>query len=244
MSLPPSNRPDTPPSGCVDFGRSLAAPAPFIPTTTEATMGFVGRPLLCFAVTVLGCSAGLTPIGPASADVAPAETAPAATPRPDEGGSSAKSRAVHVVEARLHVGDELDLGAAGRSVGDQFVFSGSLTSTEGGEERVVGRIGGYCVITDLERNAGQCASTAVLPEGQITLEGEQAGLPVPVTVVNAITGGTGAFRRAHGQVMLRVLTPATWQLTFELSDVRPHRLEDGRGPAESPTPVRPTFPGK
>ncbi|MEY7974793.1 dirigent protein [Streptomyces pilosus] len=205
-------------------------------------MGLAGRPFIFFAVAVLGCSAGLTLIGPASADVVPPETAPAATPRPDD-GSSAKRRVIHV-EARLRVGEELDLGAVGRSVGDQFVFSGNLMSTEGREERLVGRIGGFCVITDLERNAGQCASTAVLPEGQITVQGEQAGIPVPVTVVNAVTGGTGEFRRAHGQVMQRVLTPATWQLTFELSDVRPHRPEDGRGPNGTPTPVRPSLPGK
>ncbi|MEV5935067.1 dirigent protein [Streptomyces sp. NPDC093250] len=205
-------------------------------------MGFAGRPFIFFAVAVLGCSAGLTLIGPASADVVPSETPPAAAPRPDD-GSSANSRAIHV-EARLNVGEELDLGAAGRSVGDQFVFSGNLTSTEGRKERVVGRIGGFCVITDLERNAGQCASTAVLPEGQITVQGQQVGIPAPVPVVNAITGGTGEFHRARGQVMQRVLTPATWQLTFELSDVRPHRPEDGRLPAEAPTPVRPSFPGK
>lgn len=205
-------------------------------------MGFAGRPFIFSAVAVLGCSAGLTLIGPASADVVPSQTAPAAAPRPDD-DSSAKSRTLHV-EARLLVGEELDLGAAGRSAGDQFVFSGNLTSTEGREERVVGRFGGFCVITDLERNAGQCASTAVLPEGQITVQGEQAGIPVPGPVVNAITGGTGEFHRAHGQVKQRALTPATWQLTFELSDVRPHRPQDGRGPAETPTPVRPPFPGK
>ncbi|MER6620960.1 dirigent protein [Streptomyces sp. NPDC000931] len=205
-------------------------------------MGFAGRPFMFFAVAVLGCSAGIALIGPASADVVPPETAPAAAPRPDD-GTSAKSRAIHV-EARLRVGEELDLGAAGRSVGDQFVFSGDLTSAEGDGESVIGRIGGFCVITDLERNAGQCASTAVLPEGQITVQGEQTGIPVPVPVVNAITGGTGEFRRAHGQVTQRVLTPATWQLTFELSGVRPHRTEDGRGPAEAPTPVHPSSPGK
>ncbi|MEV5457536.1 hypothetical protein AB0L17_04410 [Streptomyces cellulosae] len=148
------------------------------------------------------------------------------------------------MEARLSVGEELDLGAAGRSVGDQFVFGGDLTSTEGGEERVVGSIGGFCVITGLERNAGQCVSTAVLPEGQITVQGEQAGIPAPGPVVNAVTGGTGAFRRTHGQVTQRVLTPATWQLTFELLDVSPHRPEDRRGPDEASRPVRPSLPGK
>ncbi|KES02957.1 hypothetical protein BU52_33075 [Streptomyces toyocaensis] len=205
-------------------------------------MGFTGRPFIFLAVAVLSCSAGTILIDPASAGVVPSETAPAATPRPDD-GSSARSRTIHV-QARLHVGEELDLGAAGRSVGDQFVFSGDLTSSEGAEERVVGRISGFCVITDLERNAGQCASTAVLPEGQITVQGEQTGIPVPAPVVNAITGGTGEFGTAHGQLRQRVLTPATWQLTYQLSDVRPHRPEDGRSPAKEPTPAPPSRPGK
>ncbi|GAA0684102.1 dirigent protein [Streptomyces cellulosae] len=205
-------------------------------------MSFAGRHFTTLAIAGLGCCAGLTLIGPASADVVPPQTAPAAAPRPDN-DSSAKSRVIRV-EARLSVGEELDLGAAGRSVGDQFVFGGDLTSTEGGEERVVGSIDGFCVITGLERNAGQCASTAVLPEGQITVQGRQAGIPAPGPVVNAVTGGTGAFRRTHGQVTQRVLTPATWQLTFELLDVSPHRPEDRRGPDEASRPVRPSLPGK
>ncbi|MFI1420820.1 hypothetical protein ACH4VX_23125 [Streptomyces sp. NPDC020731] len=207
-------------------------------------MGLTGRPFIFLTAAVLGCSAGLALIGSATADVAPRKTSSAATPRPDD-GSSAKSRTIRV-EARLQVGEELDLGATGRSVGDQFVFSGNLMSAEGAEERLVGRIGGFCVITDPERNAGQCASTAVLPEGQITVQGEQAGIPVPGPAVNAITGGTGDFRKVRGQVTQRVLTPATWQLTFEVSDVQPHRTGDGRGPSETPMPMPmpPSHPGK
>lgn len=212
-------------------------------------MGFAGRPLTILAVAVLGGSAGLALTGSTSADVAPRKTdmapqrttATAATHPAD--GSSARSRALRL-EARLQVGEELDLGATGRSVGDQFVFSGDLVSTEGPEERSVGRFGGFCVITDLEPNAGQCSSTAVLPEGQITVQGEQAGIPAPSPVVNAITGGTGKFRTARGQVTQRVLTPATWHLTFEILDVRPHRTGDGRGPSDVPTPMPPSLPGK
>ncbi|WP_250290991.1 dirigent protein [Streptomyces atroolivaceus] len=211
-------------------------------------MGFAGRPFIFLAVAVLGGSAGLATLGSASADVVPQKSADVvpqkaaatAAAHPAD-GSSAKSRTIRV-EARLQVGEELDLGATGRGVGDQFVFSGDLASTGGAEERPVGRFGGFCVITDLERNAGQCSSTAVLPGGQITVQGEQAGIPVAKTVVNAITGGTGEFRKAHGQVTQRVLTPATWQLTFEILDVQPHRTRDGHMPSEAPMP--PSFPGK
>ncbi|MFI2380252.1 hypothetical protein ACH5AO_35225 [Streptomyces sp. NPDC018964] len=205
-------------------------------------MTFAGRSFMFFAVAVLGCSAGLTLIRSASADVTPRMTTSAAAVHTDH-DSSARSRTIRV-EARLRVGEELDLGATGRSAGDQFVFGGDLMSAEGSEERLVGRIDGFCVLTDLERNAGPCVSTAVLPEGQITLQGEQAGIPVPAPVVNAITGGTGAFREAHGQVTQRVLTPATWQLTFDVSDVRSPRTEGGRTPSEAPTPTPSSLPGK
>ncbi|GGK48230.1 hypothetical protein GCM10010094_05470 [Streptomyces flaveus] len=205
-------------------------------------MGFARRPFIFLAVAGLSGSAGLALIGSASAGVAPQKTAATAATHP-AGNSSAKSRTIRV-EARLQVGEELDLGATGRSVGDQFIFSGNLVSTEGPEERSVGRFGGFCVITDLERNAGQCSSTAVLPEGQITVQGEQAGIPVPSPVVNAIAGGTGEFRKARGQVTQRVLTPATWQLTFEVLDVQPRRTGDGHSPSEAPMPMPPSFPGK
>ncbi|MFH8452937.1 dirigent protein [Streptomyces fungicidicus] len=158
-------------------------------------------------------------------------------------GSLAKSRTIRL-EAQLRVGEEIDLGATGRSVGDQFVFSGNLMSAEGTEDRLVGRIGGFCVIDDLERNAGQCVSTAVLAGGRITIQGEQAGIPAPSPVVNAITGGTGEFREARGQVAQRVLTPATWRLTFEVSDVRSHQVGDARDAFDAPMPMPPSFPGK
>lgn len=239
-ALPPVNRPNASAASASD--EAWAALTLFIPANTEATMGFAGRPFIFLAAAVLGGSAGLALIGSASTDVVPLKTAETAATHPAD-VSSVKSRTIRV-EARLQVGEELDLGATGRSVGDQFVFNGNLVSTEGPEERFVGRFGGLCVVTDLERNAGQCSSTAVLPEGQVTVQGEQAGIPVPSPVANAITGGTGEFREARGQVTQRVLTSAAWQLTFEVFDVQPHRTGGGRSPSEVPMPVPPSFPGK
>lgn len=145
----------------------------------------------------------------------PAATAPPKAKPKTQPKTKPKTQVIHV-EANLRVGEELDLGAPGRSVGDQFVFSGNLLSTVPPEDRVVGRFGGFCVITDTTRNAGQCQLTAVLPQGQITVQGEQTGIPTPGATANAITGGTKKFREAHGQMRLRVLTPATWDLTFEV----------------------------
>jgi hypothetical protein len=125
------------------------------------------------------------------------------------------TRTIHVT-AQLLTGDEIDLGAPGRSVGDETVFSGLLFTTTDPARRV-GRFGGYCVLDDLARNAGQCAMTATLAGDQISVVGEQEAIPTPRTVANAVTGGTGAFRRVRGQVIQQFVTPATRDLTFQLS---------------------------
>ncbi|MDT0343618.1 allene oxide cyclase barrel-like domain-containing protein [Streptomyces litchfieldiae] len=135
---------------------------------------------------------------------------------PQPGDSGRDGRTIRV-ETNLRVSEELDLGASGRSVGDQFIFSGDLLSVEDSDGSTVGTIGGYCVITEVERNAGQCSLTAVLDGGQITVQGEQEGIPTPSAVTNAITGGTGEFRNAQGEMALEFQTPVVWRLTFTLT---------------------------
>jgi hypothetical protein len=106
--------------------------------------------------------------------------------------------------------NDLDLGAPGPSVGDRFVFSDDVF--RGGQK--VGIDGGECIVVRLEPNpvpAGQeptsatvnCVATVRLPEGQVALQGlatfsEAAGPSFDV----AITGGTGAYRTAHGQATI------------------------------------------
>ncbi|KUL35476.1 hypothetical protein ADL12_20090 [Streptomyces regalis] len=121
------------------------------------------------------------------------------------------------MEANVQTGEELDLGAPGRSIGDQFVFRGSLSPADE-PDRVIGRFSEFCVISDLERNAGPCMLTAVLEGGQIAVQGEQDGIPTPTSATNAITGGTGKFRKAQGEMTLEVLSAATWVITFQLAD--------------------------
>jgi ABC-type Na+ efflux pump permease subunit len=102
---------------------------------------------------------------------------------------------------------DLDLGATGPSVGDRFVFSDDVSRGS----KHVGILGGECTVTRLEPvpvPAGQeptsaivnCVVTVQLSKGQLTLQGlvnfsEQAGSSFTV----AITGGTGAYRTAHGE---------------------------------------------
>jgi hypothetical protein len=102
---------------------------------------------------------------------------------------------------------DLDLGASGPSVGDRFVFSENVFR---GKQKI-GTDGGECVVVRLEPNPvpqGQeptsvtvnCAVSAQLPKGQLTVQGlttfsEQSGNRFTL----AITGGTGAYRTAHGE---------------------------------------------
>lgn len=130
-------------------------------------------------------------------------------------GPGTADRRIHVV-AELRTAFELDLGKKGVSVGDQFIFSGRLV-TPGITARRVGRIGGYCVLDNLQRHASECTMTAVLAgRGQISVQGEQIGTPNPHTVTNAIVGGTGEFRNARGQVRQRFVSPPLRDLTFQL----------------------------
>jgi allene oxide cyclase-like protein len=91
----------------------------------------------------------------------------------------------------------VDLGEKGESLGDQFIFHDVLR--QGGER--VGHDGGVCTLTSLDLSQSQCVVTAWLADGQITAQGliEPTG-EFPERFVFAITGGTGAYEGASGEV--------------------------------------------
>ena len=104
----------------------------------------------------------------------------------------------------------LDLPPSGLSQGDTRVFN--LAVYNAGNTRRIGRMDGACQVTDPPDEAGesrifaQCVKTFVLAGGSITVQGNAtyAKLPntYPYPAVQAITGGTGAYRGARGQVNL------------------------------------------
>jgi hypothetical protein len=113
-------------------------------------------------------------------------------------------RVLHVTLTDSHETD-FDLGASGPSVGDRFIVFGDLVRTNAPPGT-----GGYECVTMLftpgpdpmgEPRAftDQCTAGLSLPEGQITAQGlvDRTGT-LPITI--AITGGTGAYRTAHGEV--------------------------------------------
>ena len=99
----------------------------------------------------------------------------------------------------------LDLGAPGPSLGDELVFSEVLR--ERGRE--VGTSGAVCVVTEAVPPYTvlmfHCVATLSLRRGQITLQGlvEVQGEDDPGPFIVAITGGTGAYRGAGGEAVVR-----------------------------------------
>ena len=123
-------------------------------------------------------------------------------PKGDNNGD--KVRILHVTLTNPQETD-LDLGDPGPSVGDRFRVFGDLVRNG----KRVGVAGYECVTLVFrpgpdpagppEAATDQCTGTLSLPKGQITVQGlvDRTG-PVPVTI--AITGGTGAYRTAHGEL--------------------------------------------
>ena len=110
---------------------------------------------------------------------------------------------------------EIDLGDQGFSVGDEVLFSGNLLQ-DGAQ---VGRVGVICTFSSAENVEAQCPATATLPGGQITLQGLLVNRPLNFTL--PITGGSGQYQGAEGQMVARDASSGTQVklvLTFHLED--------------------------
>ena len=106
----------------------------------------------------------------------------------------------------------IDLGAPGPSVGDQQIISMDVFK---GDKRVGES---HVVCTTVRAGIVQCDNVTSLPGGQIVASGlvtdaqeEQS----PFT--QAITGGTGYYRNAHGQLTVSEAGPQPATLTFQIS---------------------------
>lgn len=88
------------------------------------------------------------------------------------------------------------------TLGDEQVFSDDVS--QNGTK--VGTDGGVCTIVNVDPNGTQftvqCLVTFSLPKGQLSTQGlvtvPVTGQPAPFKI--AITGGTGSYRTAHGQI--------------------------------------------
>jgi allene oxide cyclase len=101
-----------------------------------------------------------------------------------------------------------DLGEEGDSVGDILTFANEVYDEV--NENQVGTDNGYCVRTEVGV-AYKCAWTLTLEDGQIMVDG-----PFNDTgdSVLAITGGTGAYMGARGQMTLKFRDDAGTEFDF------------------------------
>jgi hypothetical protein len=106
----------------------------------------------------------------------------------------------------------LDLGAPGPSTGDQQIIT--MDVFKGAK-----RIGeSHVVCTVVRAGVAQCDNVTSLPGGQLVATGLVTDAQEETSpFVQAITGGTGAYRNAHGQLTVSEAGPQPATLTFELS---------------------------
>ncbi|GAA4113119.1 allene oxide cyclase barrel-like domain-containing protein [Streptomyces hundungensis] len=89
-----------------------------------------------------------------------------------------------------------DVGAAGLSVGDEFVYSDKLFR----DGKQIGEDGSSCQVTRLEGGnpTTNCVLSVQLPDGQLTAQ--SLWTEGSHTARMAVTGGTGAYRGATGEL--------------------------------------------
>jgi hypothetical protein len=121
--------------------------------------------------------------------------------------------------AKTVVDEFVDLAPKGEpNAGDHTVFSDDVYWNG----NKVGFLDGTCTFTRVGATAGRfhCTVTLTLPEGQITLQGTiripfEEDFTGPFYV--AITGGTGAYDEAQGQVRVRIISDTEERLTVMLN---------------------------
>ncbi|MEU1941250.1 hypothetical protein ACFW95_34615 [Streptomyces sp. NPDC059474] len=107
-----------------------------------------------------------------------------------------------------------DVGTPGLSVGDEFVYADKLF--QGGKR--IGQDGSSCQVTKLvgEQITTNCVLSVQLPDGQITAQ--SLWVKGTETVRMAVTGGTGAYRGAKGELTCNdIQTPhETYRITLDI----------------------------
>ncbi len=106
----------------------------------------------------------------------------------------------------------VDLPPAGSSPGDRVAFDNPLYNRT--NTKHLGASQGECAQVGQAPNIFHCSAVFVLPDGQITTTGI-ADFAKPSPVV-AITGGTGAYKTARGQVTFTQTSDTTDTITVEL----------------------------
>jgi hypothetical protein len=119
---------------------------------------------------------------------------------------------MHLVEVEIAT-SFIDEKPQGVSPGDHHTISSDVFDMK---HRLVGRADFDCVVTGIgKRLGGLCESVLRLPDGQIS--GESGWGKEQEAPVQAITGGTGAYKAARGQFVIGKQTAKGTPFVVELT---------------------------
>jgi hypothetical protein len=135
--------------------------------------------------------------------LAAAGIAVAGTAYANPGSSSGHGHTITLREASASVQPAfVDIGKPGPSAGDQVVVRDGLVTADGA---AAGTIRQACTLIDAGANpfvsTYECSSSLELADGTITLAGPF--VPAKAEQAAAVTGGTGAYRAARGEAIIR-----------------------------------------
>lgn len=101
---------------------------------------------------------------------------------------------VTIADARVHQAENVDIGAAGDSPGDMYVFDQPLLDAQG---RAIGNNSGVCVRSRVGHSL-QCQWTLTLDDGTIQVAGREFDKGASeITIV----GGTGVYSGISGHMV-------------------------------------------
>jgi hypothetical protein len=117
------------------------------------------------------------------------------------------------LDAKFQQAKTVDVAPHGPSLGDEQVVSGVLRNGNGNG---VGQFGFVCTLVGVSHNATleHCAGWGTLRQGQITVAGMSAGQDNRHTW--SITGGTGTYRQARGEVHIDDLSSTESRIVLQL----------------------------
>jgi allene oxide cyclase len=146
-----------------------------------------------------------------AAAVVPAAALPAAAVA--RAHSHAATRTVHVVE-HANTDTEIPVAAGGKDEkGDPLTFINPVFNSA--DAKQVGHDEGFCTRLDPKLGTWECLWTTFLPGGQITVQGPFYDTRDSTL---SITGGTGAYRTARGQMQLHALDGGKkYDFVFQIS---------------------------
>jgi hypothetical protein len=125
-------------------------------------------------------------------------------------GRSSERETLHLTAKAVHQ-EFIDEEPPGLSQGDRFVFANDLYR----HGQKVGEDGGACTLTRVD-GAGvatfQCLGSNALPGGHVTAQGLTNSKDT--REVLAITGGTGRYKTARGEIRITEVSDKELDLTF------------------------------